>query len=566
MKPFKSVILLLIILLITSCYRQKPVTNYDIQKTAIGQKAMVVTAHPVATDVGLRVLKAGGNAIDAAIAVQFALAVVYPNAGNIGGGGFMVIRKKNGRPGAIDFREKAPMAATRDMYLDSLEQVIPGLSVNGHLAAGVPGTVAGMLLAHGEHGKLNFNELVQYAVTIAEEGFSLTAAQAENLNSYQEKFKSCNTSTPVFVKDTPWKALDLLVQKDLAQTLKAIRDHGREGFYEGPVADKIVAEMKAGGGIITKADLKSYEAKWREPLLSEYKDYSLISMPPPSSGGIALVQLLNMVKDYPLKEWGFQSKRAVQLIVEAERRVYADRAKFLGDSDFYDVPIKALTTKIYADARMINFDSTMATPSDSIKGGLIKKESEETTHFSIVDEEGHAVAVTTTLNSGFGSKTVVSGAGFLLNNEMDDFSSKPGVPNIYGLVGAEANAIEPGKRMLSSMTPTIVEKDDKLFMVVGTPGGSTIITSVFQVILNVIEYEMSMTEAVQADRFHHQWLPDLVSVEKDALSDEVRSGLIELGYKIKERGTIGRVDAILVTEGGLEGAADQRGDDHAAGY
>jgi gamma-glutamyltranspeptidase/glutathione hydrolase len=555
---------ILLILVVGACRTNEQPTDYDIQKTAIEEKAMVVSAHPEATKVGVEILKKGGNAIDAAIAVQFALSVVYPNAGNLGGGGFMIFRDKDGKVKTLDYREKAPLSATRDMYLDSLGETTDK-SVAGHLAAGVPGTVAGLFESH-KYGKLAFKELIQPAIVLAERGFKLTQQQAEGLNEKRFDFVKHNTTQPLFVKEGDWKKGDLLVQKDLAETLKRIRDNGQKGFYEGATADLIVKEMAAGNGIMTLEDLKKYEAKWREPVSFNYKEYQVHSMAPPSSGGVALAQLLGSIEDYPIAEWGFQDAKTVHLIVEAERRTYADRAKHLGDADFYDVPTTQITQKEYIKTRMSDFDESQATKSDAIEGGEVTAESEETTHLSVVDADGNAVSITTTLNSSFGSKVVVSGAGFLLNNEMDDFSSKPGVPNIYGLVGAEANAVAPEKRMLSSMTPTIIERDGKLFMVVGTPGGSTIITSVFQTFVNVAEFNMTISEAVQAKRFHHQWLPEKVFYEKDALSNSLDS-LKAMGHILEERDAIGRVDAILVLNNGqLEGAADTRGDDHAAGF
>ncbi len=543
--------------------------KYFIKKTAIAEKAMVVSAHPEATAVGLAVLKDGGNAIDAAIAVQFALAVTYPVAGNIGGGGFMVIRKTDGEVATLDYREKAPAAATERMYQDEEGEVIAGMSRKGHLAAGVPGSVAGMFAAHEKYGSLPMERLIQPSRDLAANGFRLTQRQAEALNSNQQNFKDYNTALPVFVRETPWGEGDILIQKDLANTMQLIMEDGAAGFYEGETAQKIVNEMEAGGGLITLQDLRTYEARWREPVISAYRDHTIISMPPPSSGGIALTQLLEMVEPYPLGSYGFHSPEAVHLMIEAERRVYADRATYLGDSDFYPVPRKELMDKSYLEERMSSFDPDAATPSDQVAAGNIKvmAESEETTHFSIVDENGNAVSVTTTINGGYGCYTVVNGAGFLLNNEMDDFSSKPGVPNMFGLIGAEANKIEPGKRMLSSMTPTIVLQDDQLKMVVGTPGGSTIITSVFQCIINVLDFGMSMSESVQANRFHHQWLPPVVFVESDSLPPSTMEKLKAKGHEFRARGNIGRVDAILVRpDGKLEGAADPRGDDHAAGY
>ncbi len=564
---WKAAFCLVFLLFVGSC-KMNYKSDYSIAKSFTAQKAMAVSAHPVASEVGKRILKKGGNAVDAAIAVQFVLAVVYPNAGNIGGGGFMIYREKTGKIYSLDYREKAPGAATKDMYLDDEGTVIPRLSLDGHLAAGVPGSVDGMVKAHKRFGKLGFKDLLQPAIDIANNGFALTHQQAGSLNRFQDDFRRLNTTTPAFVRETPWKAGDLLIQKDLAQTLRLIRDQGRDGFYAGTTADKIVAEMKTGKGIISHADLKAYESVWRDPIVQPYKNYQIISMAPPSSGGVALSQLLQMVEPYPLAEWGFQSSKTVHLMTEAERRVYADRAQHLGDADYYPVPVEELLDGDYLRNRMSDFDPAVAKPSSSIEAGQFTfAESEETTHFSIIDTEGNAVSITTTLNASYGSKTVVSGAGFLLNNEMDDFSAKPGVPNLYGLVGAEANAIEPGKRMLSSMTPTIVTKDDQLYMVLGTPGGSTIITSVFQVFLNVSEFGMTMNEAVQAPRFHHQWLPDRIQVEKDCLDPATREKLTDMGHTIKDRGAIGRVEAILVLpDGQLEGAADRRGDDHVAGW
>ena len=554
-------------ILLCYCCKSTQFAGYDVQKTAIAKNAMVVTAHPLATEIGLDILKKGGNAIDAAIAVQYALAVVYPVAGNIGGGGFMMIRMNDGTTEALDFREKAPAAATRDMYLDAEKNVIKGKSTRGHLAAGVPGSVDGMFEAFGKYSQLkDMKQLLAPSIKLAAKGFPITAQQAGNLNEKQNDFKALNTTMPVFVKDTPWKKGDLLLQKDLAATLQRISDQGRAGFYEGETAAKVVAEMIAGGGIITLEDLKSYHSVWRKPVTEKYKQYEIISMPPPSSGGIALMQLLGSTANYEVSDWAFHSKNHIHLMAEIERRVYADRAKHLGDSDFYPVPIQELLDDDYLKMRMADFDLEKAGDSNDIEGGNFNPESEETTHYSIVDKDGNAVSVTTTINAGYGSKTVVSGAGFLLNNEMDDFSSKPGTPNFYGLIGAEANAIEPGKRMLSSMTPTIVTENNELRMVLGTPGGSTIITSVYQVFLNVAEFGMTMSEAVQAKRVHHQWLPDQISYE-EGVDVNVLSELKKIGHTIKQRGSIGRVDAILVNKDGtLEGAADNRGDDHAGGY
>lgn len=532
------------------------------------RNGVVVCAYPDAAQVGLNILKKGGNAVDAAVAVQFALAVVYPDAGNIGGGGFMVYRSGTGETNTLDFREKAPAGASTNMYLDSAGNVVPDMSLATHQASGVPGSVDGMVAAHAKYGKLKWADLLQPAINLARDGFKLTKKLADALNQNQADFKKLNPGKNYFVKNTPYKEGDILVQEDLAKTLEQIRDKGRAGFYDGTVADELVAEMKRGNGLISKADLANYHSVWRKPVIGNYKGYKIITMPPPSSGGIALLQLLKSVEGYPLKRYGFNSDSTIQVVVEAERRVYADRSKYLGDPDFYKVPVDSLLKESYIKQRMQSFNRTAATPSSAIlPGSFAGYESDQTTHFSIVDRDGNAVSITTTLNGGFGSKIVVNGAGFLLNNEMDDFSAKPGVPNMYGLVGGKANAIQPGKRMLSSMTPTIVEKDGKLFMVVGTPGGSTIITSVFQTILNVIEFNKGMQSAVSAKRFHHQWLPDEVYVEKDAIDSLAQTRLRQKGYKITPRGAIGRVDAILYTQWGYyEGGADPRGDDTVMGW
>lgn len=557
-----------LIFIIFSCKSGKK-SIYSIQKKAVSTENMVVAAHPLATQVGIDILNKGGNAVDAAIAVQYALAVVYPVAGNIGGGGFMVTRMADGRNNTLDFREKAPGLATRDMYLDKNKEVIPRLSIDGHLAAGVPGTVAGMEAAFKKYSQLkDFKALINPAIQLARDGFKVTQQQTDGLNRHREQFIKLNTTTPAFVKSTPWKAGDLLIQKDLARTLELIRDQGAKGFYEGETANEIVAEMKAGGGIISLEDLKNYQAVWRKPLISDYKDYKIISMPPPSSGGIALTQLLQMVEPYDIGKMGFQSPEAIHLMVEAERRVYADRAEYLGDSDFIRVPINELLSSRYLKDRMKNFNPDKATPSTAIGAGqLTPIESEETTHFCVVDAAGNAVSVTTTINGAYGAHTVVSGAGFLLNNEMDDFSAKPGVPNMFGLIGNEANAIEPGKRMLSSMTPTIVTKDDKVFLIVGTPGGSTIITSVFQTILNVIDFNLPVEEAVSRGRFHHQWKPDHIMLDKLInLPASTKENLKSKGHTLHNRSNWGRVEAILKNKNGQwEGAADVRGDDHAQG-
>ncbi|MBA9075643.1 gamma-glutamyltransferase [Rufibacter quisquiliarum] len=535
---------------------------------AVGANGMVVSAHPEATRIGLEILKKGGNAYDAAVATGFALAVAFPVAGNIGGGGFLVYRKHNGEIGALDYREKAPAAATRDMYLDAQGNVRPDASTLGHLAVGVPGAVDGLFTMHQKLGSLSWAEVVQPSIDLAQKGVVLTEKEARGLNQTKEEFVRANKFPTHLVREKPWQQGDVLPLPELAKTLERIRDNGRAGFYEGETATLLVKEMNRGGGIISAQDLKNYQSVWRTPVTGSYKGYKVISMPPPSSGGVALVQLLKMVEPYDLSGWGWQSANTVHVMVEAERRVYADRATYLGDPDFFQVPVDKLLAPAYLRQRMSSLQMQNATPSDQIMAGkLLAYESDQTTHYSIVDKWGNAASITTTLNGNYGSKVVVEGAGFLLNNEMDDFSAKPGVPNMFGLIGGEANAIAPGKRMLSSMTPTIVEKEGQLHLVVGTPGGSTIITSVFQTVLNVLEHGMTMQEAVNAPRFHHQWLPDRIEPEPKAIASQVREELQKRGHQFQGRSAIGRVDGILrLPNGSWEGGADPRGDDAAAGY
>lgn len=568
-KPFFWIFL--IILIYSACKQDSGRPPYHIVQNAVEDSVMIVAEHPLAAMVGEDIFRQGGNAVDAAIASQFALAVVYPRAGNIGGGGFMVIRMANGETAALDYREKAPAAAYRDMYLDSLGNVVEEISKEGHLAVGVPGTVAGMEAAFHKYSKLkNWKLLLEPAIRLASEGFLLTESEANRLNEYKEQFQKNNVDGRPFVQDKEWKMGNRLIQPELASTLERIRDQGAAGFYEGTTAELIAAEMKRGGGLITTEDLKNYKAIWREPIIGQYKDYRIITMPPSSSGGVALMQLLKILEKFPLREYGFQSAESVHAIVEAERRVYADRSKYLGDSDFYPVPIDSLLDTGYLALRMSDFDPEKATPSDSTgtEKFNLTKESFETTHTSVVDQEGNAVSVTTTLNLNYGSKVIVKGAGFFLNDEMDDFSAKPGVPNYFGLIGAEANAIEPGKRMLSSMTPTIVEKDGKLFLVLGAPGGSTIITAVLQTILNLTDYDMTLDKAVGASRFHHQWLPDVVLTEPDAIDTTQREILWKMGHQLKNVGQMALIKAIQVLpDGKLHGVGDRRNpDDHAEGY
>ena len=543
--------------------------KYTIEKRAVGTNGAVSTAHPIASQVGIEILKKGGNAFDASIATQLALAVVYPGAGNLGGGGFLVAHTEKGKSIAIDYREMAPGKASRNMYLDKDGNPQMNLSQHGHLASGVPGTIAG-LFASLPYAKLPFKELIQPAIDLAAKGFSITAAEASSLNGNKSAFEKYNTRPTVFVKNENWKAGDTLVQTELAATLTRIREEGMKGFYEGETARLLVEEMQRGGGMISLDDLKNYKAVVRDAMVFDYKGYTVLGMPMPSSGGLLMEQMMKMIADRNIAKMGFHSIEAVQLMTEVERRAYADRAEFMGDQDFVKVPVKTLSSAAYLKERMKDFVPGKATPSEAVAPGKVNPESEETTHLSVADQYGNVVSVTTTLNGGYGSKTVVGGAGFLMNNEMDDFSVKPGVANMYGAVGKEANAIQAGKRMLSSMTPTVVLKNKQPYLVVGTPGGTTIPTSVFQTLVNILEFGQSPLDAVNNPKFHHQWLPDQLMVEKE-FPTAVKEDLEKMGYKVVNRGQIGRTEVIQLNWKGkklinIEAIADKRGDDHASAY
>jgi gamma-glutamyltranspeptidase/glutathione hydrolase len=538
--------------------------QYSVVKSGLFNKASVTSAHPLASMVGAEIMKQGGNAFDATIATQFALAVVYPGAGNIGGGGFTLARKKDGTLIGIDYREAAPSKATRDMYLDAAGNAQDALSQNGHLASGVPGTVAG-IFATLPHAKLPFAQLIQPAIDLARFGFVITEREASSLNGTKKDFIQYSTKPSAFVKETKWKVGDTLIQQELASTLTRIQKNGAKGFYEGETAALIVDEIKRGGGIISLEDLKNYQAKFRTPIVFNYRDYNVISFAPPSSGGILIGQMLTMIEPFNIQKMGFQTPESVQLMIEVERRAYADRAAHIGDPDFYKVPQKTLLSSTYLKNRMLDYKPGVAGSSDQTLAGNALV-SEETTHFSVVDSEGNMVAVTTTLNGGYGNRTVVGGAGFILNNEMDDFSAKPGSPNMYGAIGGEANSIAPHKRMLSSMTPTLLTKNKKPYLTLGTPGGTTIPTSVFQTIVNLVDFNLSLEDAINNPKFHHQWLPDEVSIEK-TFNPATKAALEKMGYRIKERGGIGRTEGIVIGPTGKRiTVADKRGDDAVAGF
>lgn len=556
------------VIILVAC-KGSPGSAPALGQTAVSDKGMVVTAHPLATQVGLEILRQGGNAADAAIAVQFALAVVYPRAGNLGGGGFMVYRDHQGAVATLDFREKAPAAAERNMFLDSLGNVIPHLSTTDILAAGIPGTVAGLSETYKKYGTIKpWARLVEPAIKLAEKGFSITRQEADRLNAYQESFKEVNSGPLPFLSQTSWKEGDLLVQKDLAQTLKRIAEEGQDGFYKGPNAEALITVSKERHGLITQADLESYTAQWRPPVSFSWRGYHVYSMGPPSSGGLIMGEILGMLEPVLIDSLGFNHPGNMHALIEAERRAYADRAEYLGDSDFVPVPVDSLLDEKYLLKKFSDFDPQRATASKSIRQEKFRfaRDHFETTHFSIVDGMGNAASVTTTLNDNYGCKVWVQGGGYFLNNEMDDFSAKPGVPNIFGLIGGDANAIAPGKRMLSSMSPTIIEKNGDLWMVLGSPGGSTIITTVLQVFLNSAIYGMDPESAVKAPRYHHQWLPEEVLVEKIGFDPGILDSLRAMGHTLQPLDRLGDVEAIWMDpQKMLKGVADFRGGDDTAG-
>ena len=558
----KLPLLFAIIILNVCCKTEVPPSGL------VTENAMVVSARQEASAIGSAILARGGNAFDAMVATELALAVAYPFAGNLGGGGFMVYRKANGDVGSIDYREKAPASAHRDLYLDEVGNVIPGMSTLGATAVGVPGTIAGITEVHAKMGSLPFEEILAPVIALAKKGVVVTEKQARSMASQREIIAKISGEQSLFAQN--YVAGDTIKYTALANTLTAIAKAGRKAFYEGEMAEKIASFIQERGGFITTEDLANYEAVWRQPVIFNYKDLRIISMSPPSSGGVTMHQIFKMIEPYDIKSFGHNSPEAIQLFTEASRRAYADRNFFLGDPDYSPIPLDVILSNAYLKKRMTNFSFDKATLSSEVSHGDVQIiESEETTHYSIVDQDGNAVSVTTTLNGAFGSKLYSEELGFFFNNEMDDFSAKAGVPNMFGLIGAEANSIEPGKRMLSSMTPTIVEKEGKLWMVVGTPGGSTIITAVAQTILNAYEHGLSMQDAVNAPRFHHQWLPDAVVFEPEGFSKSTLSTLKEKGYLINEERTriIGKVDAIRVLKSGqLEAGADPRGDDAAVGF
>jgi gamma-glutamyltranspeptidase/glutathione hydrolase len=538
-----------------------------------GENGMIVSTSKQASEAGIQILKKGGNAVDAAVAVGFALAVTSSSNGNIGGGGFMVAAMANGETFTLDHREKAPATAHRDLFLNDSGNVIPGMSLFSRAGSGVPGTVDGLIRALEDHGsgKISLRQALAPAIRLAEKGFKISHYEARRFNGYKSFFERNDAASKIFIRqnETPWSTGDKFVQKDLAKTLKRIAKFGRDGFYSGPVADLIVAEMKRGNGLISHDDLENYSSMYRDPVKGIYKGHEIISMGPPSSGGALLINMMNMLENYPVDSLGWNSSDYIHLVTEVERRAYADRAEHMGDPDFWDVPLDMLTSKEYAQSRINDISLEKATPSSAVSAsGALGYESRETTHYSVVDQWGNAVSVTTTINLSYGSGHLVKGAGFFLNNEMDDFSSKPGVPNAFGLVGNEANSIQAGKRPLSSMTPTIVLKGGKPFMVIGSPGGSTIITTTMQAILNVVDYGMDIKEAVSSPRFHSQWVPDVIMTEPRGLSKDVIQNLESKGHTLVpyKWGYIGEANGILISEDGFYGGGDSRGETSAIGY
>ncbi len=564
MRQFFSTLFFISLLQISFAANSNPV---------FGENGMVVSTSRQASEAGIKILKKGGNAVDAAVAVGFALAVTSSGNGNIGGGGFMVAAMADGEIFTIDHREKAPAAAHRDLFLNDSGNVVPGMSLLSRAASGVPGTVDGLISALEDHGSGNISlqQALAPAIKLADKGFYLSHYEARRFNNYKEFFERNDAAAEIFNRKdgNPWKKGDKFVQSDLSKTLKRIAKYGRDGFYTGPVADLIVEEMERGNGLITHEDLENYTSVYRDPVQGDYKGHKIVSMGPPSSGGALLVNMMNMLEHYPVDSLGWNSSDYIHVITEVERRAYADRAEHMGDPDFWDVPVEMLTSKDYAAHRITDISLENATPSESVSAsGAPGYESRETTHYSVVDQWGNAVSVTTTINLSYGGGHLVKGAGFFLNNEMDDFSSKPGVPNAFGLVGNEANAIQPGKRPLSSMTPTIVLKDGKPFMVIGSPGGSTIITTTMQAILNVVEHGMDIKEAVASSRFHSQWLPDVIMTEPRGLSKDVIKNLEAKGHTLVpyKWGYIGEANGILITEDGFYGGGDSRGETSAVGY
>ena len=511
------------------------------------ENGMVVSAHRLASQAGIDVLKQGGNAVDAAVAVAYALAVTFPEAGNIGGGGFMTIRMADGRTTFIDFRETAPGKATPTMYQDKAGNVIPGLSTRGHLAAGIPGTVAGLELARVKFGTRGRAPLMAAAIALASKGFVLDQGDADMLADGAEDFAKDPASAAIFLNQgKPWKKGQRWIQADLGRTLAAIAVGGNTAFYNGPIAAKIAASSQRHGGIMTTADFAAYKAVERKPIECDYRGFHVISAPPPSSGGVVICETLNILEGWPMGQLGFHSAQGVHYTTEALRRAFHDRNMNLGDPDFVTADVGKFTSKAYADQLRAGISADKATPSSSLPGPGTGKEGQSTTHFSVVDKAGNAVSLTYTLNDWFGARVTAEGTGILLNDEMDDFSAKPGFPNMYGLVEGTNNAIAPGKRPLSSMTPTIVTRDGNLAMVVGTPGGSHIPTGVLQVMVNVIDYDMTLTEAVDAPRIHAQWLPDVIFYEKDSLSADTMAVLQAKGHKLEAMDYWNQIAAILV--------------------